>query len=95
MSLKSAPYYWIECDGCEVKHQSDFSAWSDPETAEEYASESEWTTDGVKWHCYDCPPLCSEDHYREASGLDGEEWECSECSYVVAYDAARNEWVSA
>lgn len=46
MSIRSQPYYWIECDypGCNASAQEsgDFAAWSDVDAAMEEASNSEW-----------------------------------------------------
>lgn len=53
MSVKSAPYYWLECDhpGCGRKSTegSDHSAWSEIDGAEESARDYDWFVeqDGV------------------------------------------------
>ena len=59
MSVKEAPYYWVECDGCgERCEYGEFSAMSDPGQAIDGALEDEWTGDGSgKHHCPSCPPL--------------------------------------
>ena len=56
MSIKSAPYYWVECDGCGAKSTEggDFSAWADAATAEEDAHGSDWTEDNGKHYCDGC-----------------------------------------
>ena len=52
MTIKSTPYFWLECDapGCRVKSTDDnhYSAWSDPGGAEEMADEGWRRTDSVK-----------------------------------------------
>jgi hypothetical protein len=56
MPIKSAPYYWLECDNCgERADYDDFSAWKDLSMAIDRAEE--WTQDGEKFHCPMCPPL--------------------------------------
>ena len=60
MPVKSAPYYWLECDGCgELADYDEFSAFKDFSTAIDRAEE--WTRDGEKFHCSACPPLDAED----------------------------------
>ena len=40
MALKSAPYYWLECDGCgELAEYDEFSAFKDVSTAIDRAEE--------------------------------------------------------
>ena len=56
MPIKSAPYYWVECDGCGERAEYDeFAAWSEKSQAIDYAAD--WTQDGEKFHCPACPPL--------------------------------------
>jgi hypothetical protein len=58
MSVNSAPYYWLGCDGCDARWEDgEFSAFQSPAQAIEWALSTEWTTDGEKHHCSDCPPL--------------------------------------
>lgn len=58
MAIRSAPYYWIECDSCEARIPntwSDTTAWSLREDAEYYAHDAEWEhTDNGLWLCRDC-----------------------------------------
>jgi len=46
MSVKSAPYYWLECDAFACRRTStegcEFTAWQTPEQARDTADESEW-----------------------------------------------------
>lgn len=62
MSVKSEPYYWLECDGvnkdgtpCGRKstENGDFSAWSDMDGAEAEADCSDWdiTSTPGKHYC--------------------------------------------
>ncbi len=89
MSLKSAPYYWIECDGCGAKSTEDgeFSAWGDQGSAYDDAhNNAEWITidAGVEMagdYCQSCAPFpmcagCGENTARTEH--DGETW-CDEC----------------
>lgn len=58
MSLKSKHYYWVVCDGegCErnAQENSEYSAWSQANYAEEEALESGWAEIGDKHYCDDC-----------------------------------------
>ena len=49
MSTASAPYYWLVCDGCGDKStkDSEFSAWTDEESARLMAAEGDWGWLGV------------------------------------------------
>ncbi len=82
MSVKSAPYYWLECDGCGAKADyGDFSAMSDEGSAVDCALDSEWTTDCEKHHCPRCPMLarcevCDKPAGDEAGDRDDL---CQEC----------------
>lgn len=43
MTVKSAPYYWVECDGCGTSAaQGDFTAWRDHGDAVTEAQGSDW-----------------------------------------------------
>ncbi len=64
MGIKSAPYYWVECDGCGESSQldSDYSAFGSKDEAIEQATDyAEWldTTDGKYW-CQSCTVCCHE-----------------------------------
>jgi len=44
--IRSAPYYWVVCDGCwrSAQEESDYAAWADEEQAVEVCMEgSDWT----------------------------------------------------
>lgn len=63
MSVKSAPYYWVECDNCGARCEyGDFSAWADKSYAIDSAVDGDWYADGDKHHCPDCPSLRAECH---------------------------------
>jgi hypothetical protein len=90
VSLRSAPYWWVECDGCGDRCEyGDFSAWADHGYAIDGAIEAEWTEADGKHHCPKCPPLtkcenCGKEAGPEAADRDGH---CAECWALV--DARR------
>jgi hypothetical protein len=58
MSIKSEPYYWVECDwegcGLSASEGGDYSAWKQPDGAVEDAAAGDWLTvtsaDGTERH---------------------------------------------
>ena len=58
MSLKSAPYYWLRCDGC--GEYSGYNALSSPAKVVDLALEAGWSMQGERHHCPECPPLDAE-----------------------------------
>ena len=72
MPIKSAPYYWAECDTCGVRAEYDeFSALETAEQAEGWALESGWTSDGDAFRCPDwpgCAPLAGDTGPRQETG---------------------------
>lgn len=55
--IKSAPYYWITCDGCRRSAHEDqeHSAWYSEASAVEVAmDETGWTT-SEDWRAHYCP----------------------------------------
>jgi len=56
MSIKSAPYYWVECDGCAVSaaEGGDYSAWSDKASAEIEPEAMDWLKIAETHYCEDC-----------------------------------------
>lgn len=57
MALKSAPYYWVECDRCGQRcppEDFEVQAWGNPESAVWCAIESGWWMDGDRLLCPDC-----------------------------------------
>ena len=92
MTLKSAPYYWVECDNCGVRCEYDeFSAWADPGYAEQGAIDSNWSSQGERHHCPRCPHIadcerCGKDAGEDASERDDH---CQSCwDELEALDAA-------
>ncbi len=82
MSVRSAPFWWVVCDGCQGRiDYGEFSALVDAEQAVDIAEESEWTTHGQTHHCPDCPPLCPE---------CGDAHTCPECAETAREDAAND-----
>ena len=64
MSIKSAPYYWLECDACGVKstEDGDISAWSEVDHAFDDAGHRDWTiTNDGKHYCWQHRPKDEED----------------------------------
>jgi hypothetical protein len=60
MPLKSKPYYYAECDNCGKRatyHDDEITAWEQKDAAVDEAIAIEWTQDGEKLHCPNCPPL--------------------------------------
>jgi hypothetical protein len=76
MSLKSAPYYWVVCDNCGERCEYDeFSAWADPGYAVQGAIDGEWSAQGDRHHCPECPHIadcekCGQDAGEGASERD-------------------------
>jgi hypothetical protein len=64
MSLKSAPYYWLECDRCGDKstEAGDFSAWAEPQGAHDEAGNSGWTEIDGGDYCSGCWFLDDDDN---------------------------------
>ena len=67
MPVRSAPYYWVECDGdgdgCDSRvppADSDVTAWSDLEGAAAHAYDNGWLARGGSWLCFRCRPLPKE-----------------------------------
>jgi len=65
MTIKSAPYYFVVCDGCGKNAQEgqEFTAWSNKGSAVDGATDADWLTteDGRHW--------CEED----TTGSDAED----------------------
>ena len=83
MSAASAPFYWLVCDGCEVKstEDSDFAAWADMSGAADEATDRGWAvgTDEGDF-CEDCRrPLCAGcGEFNATTEYDDDTW-CDEC----------------
>jgi hypothetical protein len=66
MPLKSAPYYWVECDKCGGRADyGDYAAWMDASSAVEQLDDSGWLTinseKGELYYCTDCTVWSDED----------------------------------
>jgi hypothetical protein len=88
MSVKSAPYYWVECDGCGVR--CEFAAYGERSFAvDEAVDELDWTTDGVEFACPKCPGLFRcENCGKPAGDLCGErDYHCQPCWDAAGQDA--------
>jgi hypothetical protein len=82
VSVKEAPYYWIECDNCgERADYDEFSAMDTPDAAIDRAINSEWTEQGGRHHCPDCPVIADcEKCGKDAGELPGErDYLCQSC----------------
>ena len=70
MSLKSAPYWWVECDNCgERADYGDFPAMDSEGDAVAYAIDSEWSKQGERHHCPDCPRIADCERCGKDAGL--------------------------
>ena len=84
MAIKSAPFYWVECDGCGTRHKyDDHIAWVTKDQAVDIAHESDWLIGGygdapeaLGHYCWECqqPFICNE--CGEYQTLDEP---CTEC----------------
>jgi hypothetical protein len=58
MTVKSAPYYWLVCDGCDRRSPDDWSevaAWESAGSARERAAfDDGWTRIGDEDFCGEC-----------------------------------------
>lgn len=91
--IKSAPYYWLECDACGKRAEYDeFSALASTSEAIELAVDADWTTDGMRHNCPTCPALFRcEECGKPAGDLAGERdyhcppcWETAQADVVTA-----------
>ena len=91
MTLKSAPYYWVECDVCEVSAnaETDYAAWAEPGTAYDSATDGDWAVgiDG-KDYCWKCSPfpMCAECGNKNARTEWDDDTFCDECIAIIAED---------
>lgn len=62
MSIKSAPYYWLECDGCgKGSAVCDYAAWQSVDDAISEAEGNAWYLRPAQHYCGYClPPWCLE-----------------------------------
>jgi hypothetical protein len=84
MTIKSKPYYWVECNRCgeSAQEDSDYSAWADDDQAESAAEEIGWSirSDRKAHHCPECPRWC-EGTCLDLAGDDAEDRDylCPDC----------------
>jgi endogenous inhibitor of DNA gyrase (YacG/DUF329 family) len=91
MSLKSAPYFWVECDGCGDRCEyGDFAAWADADYAIDGATEADWTELDGKHHCPSCPELikCERCGKEAGPGAADRDDRCAECWALVEAGAS-------
>jgi hypothetical protein len=67
VSIVTVYMYTVVCDGCGVDSNevSDYSCWSDPQSALETARDIDWllTDDGTHW-CSDCTEFDQDENRR-------------------------------
>ena len=69
MSIKSAPFYWLECNNCGTRAEyDDFAAMSTQAEAIDMACDSEWSMQGERHHCPDCPVIADCEKCGKAAG---------------------------
>jgi hypothetical protein len=86
MSIKSAPYYWVECDGCGERCEYDeFTAMANEGSAIDMALDAEWSTDGSEHHCTECPVLAQCERCRKPAGENAADRDdhCEPCWALV------------
>lgn len=82
MSIASKPYYWLVCDNCSVTADyGDFSAYGDQGQAIDSALDADWTTDGERHHCPNCPSITACETCQKPAGDDAGDRDdlCQEC----------------
>ena len=85
MSVQSKPLHWIVCDSCDRRADNGDVGYTVHDTRDEAVSnavgDGEWTSDGVRHHCPDCPALSRCDECdRPAGDLSGErDYLCQAC----------------
>jgi hypothetical protein len=96
MALKSAPYYWVECDNCGIRcDYDDYAAWSDDGQAIDEAVTRDWSHHGDRDHCPACPPLC--ETCREEAGEESADRDdlCQSCWEKAEAEEAKHEAIRA
>ena len=82
MSIVSQFFYAVKCDQCGYTDtDSEYTWWGDEGHALDVALDSDWTTDGVKHHCPECPGLSKCERCDKPAGdLAGErDYHCQTC----------------
>lgn len=100
MAIKSAPYYWLECDGCGTRHEpggGEYSALASAADAIDDAIADDWSTDGERYHCTSCPTLfVCEGCEGPAGEMAGErDYRCPPCFEKAAADSETAEEIHA
>lgn len=55
MAIKSMPYHWTECDGCQRRlDDREFGSWESEEQALAVAEKAGWHIEDGQHLCYDC-----------------------------------------
>jgi hypothetical protein len=75
MTLRETIYYTAVCDLCGRDNDTEYSAWSSTDGANEDAEESEWHVEGGNHICDDCGPrpleILDEDEIDPGHGTEG------------------------
>lgn len=82
MGVKEVVGYEMWCDSCKAQYEAEyFTVWTNKSDLIDMVKESDWTTDGVEWNCYDCTRLYQcECCGAPATGLAGErDYNCQAC----------------
>ena len=62
MSIRSAPYYWLECDSCAARcpdSDDEIQAWASREAAVDYARDNDWSITKKRQRCRVCTEVPS------------------------------------
>lgn len=81
MTIKSAPFYWVECDRCGVSAEEggDYASWGDAQQAAESADDAGFHIEGGNHVCENCiphPPDWDDEH---EAALNGAPLDCPWC----------------
>lgn len=86
--IRSALFYWVECDRCGRKVESDYAAWAEKDYALDEAYDSEWMIGGAGevpddfgQVCWKCVELFT---CRECGSWRPEDSSCLECGEAKA-----------
>ena len=93
MTIKSAPYYWVECNNCGSRCEyGDFTAMADDGQAVDGAVEDEWSVQGERHHCPSCPYIADCEKCGKDAGEDASERNdlCQGCCDAAGAEEAAN-----
>jgi hypothetical protein len=80
MTIKSAPFYWAVCDRCGQRHEyTDYFAWDDIDTVNEYADDSNWHVEGSNHICEECTPHGPDWDEAHEAAANGAPLDCALC----------------